>query len=46
MIRHKTLLVVAHRPSTIRQADRILLIREKRLIEFGTPEELLSELSG
>jgi subfamily B ATP-binding cassette protein MsbA len=45
VVKDKTLFVVAHRPSTIRKADRVLLLKDKKLTEAGTPEELLSELS-
>jgi len=41
LIRDKTLFVVAHRLSTIQNADRILLLNEKRLIAMGTHQELL-----
>ena len=33
--------MVAHRLSTIQNADRILLLNEKRLIAMGTHQELL-----
>ena len=41
LLRSKTLFVVAHRLSTIQNADRILLLNEKRLIAMGTHQELL-----
>lgn len=41
LIRHKTLFIVAHRLSTIQDADRILLLRGSRLIATGTHESLL-----
>jgi ABC-type multidrug transport system fused ATPase/permease subunit len=41
LLRSKTLFVVAHRLSTIQNADRILLLNEKRLIAMGTHWELL-----
>ncbi len=40
LLRAKTLFVVAHRLSTIQDADRILLLNEKRLIAMGTHQEL------
>jgi ABC-type multidrug transport system fused ATPase/permease subunit len=42
-VRGKTLVIVAHRLSTVRDVDRILLLREKRLVASGTHEALLAE---
>ena len=36
-----TLLVIAHRLSTVADFDRILVMSEGRAEEFGTPRELL-----
>ena len=41
LIKGKTLIVVAHRLSTIRNADQILVVNKGELIAFGTQEELL-----
>ncbi|MBN1315679.1 MAG: ABC transporter ATP-binding protein [Anaerolineales bacterium] len=41
MMREKTIFVVAHRPTTIRSADRILLLNERRLVATGTHQQLL-----
>jgi ABC-type multidrug transport system fused ATPase/permease subunit len=41
LVRDKTLFVVAHRISTIRDADRILLLNKSRLIAVGTHESLM-----
>jgi ABC-type multidrug transport system fused ATPase/permease subunit len=41
LVRDKTLFVVAHRPSTIRRSDRILLLNESRLVAVGTHQSLL-----
>ena len=37
----RTSLVIAHRLSTVRRADRILVIDEGRIVQSGTHEELL-----
>ena len=42
LMRGRTSFVVAHRLSTIRNADCILVMRDGRIIERGTHEELLS----
>ena len=42
LVRDKTLFIVAHRLSTVQNADRILLLNEKRLVAVGTHQELLS----
>ena len=42
-IRKKTLFVVAHRFSTIRDSDRIFLLNESRLIAVGTHASLMAE---
>ena len=38
-----TILVIAHRLSTVRQADRILVFEEGRMIASGTHDELMKE---
>ncbi len=39
----RTVLVSAHRLSTIKHADRILVIDEGRIVESGTHDELISK---
>jgi len=38
--RQRTLLIIAHRPSTIRSADRILVLENGRIVEDGTHNDL------
>ena len=42
IIKDKTVFIVAHRLSTIRNADRILYISDKGIAEEGTHEELMA----
>ena len=40
--RGRTLIVIAHRLSTVRNADQILVLRDGRLVERGTWEDLVA----
>ena len=43
LVKDKTLVVIAHRLSTVRTADQILVMDAGRLAEHGTHEELLTK---
>jgi ABC-type multidrug transport system fused ATPase/permease subunit len=40
--KNKTLIMVSHRFSTVRNANKIIVINEGKIVEMGTHEELLS----
>ena len=41
-MKNRTVLVIAHRLSTVKNADRIFVINEGRIVEQGSHEELLA----
>ena len=44
--RDATVLTIAHRLNTILDADKVLVLDQGRLVEFGSPSDLLSRRSG
>ena len=46
LMRGRTSVIIAHRLSTVRRADRIYVIDDGRVIETGTHEELFSREGG
>lgn len=42
----RTVLIIAHRLSTVRHANRIVVVDKGRIVEMGTPAELLQRPEG
>lgn len=46
LMQNRTVFVIAHRLSTVQNADKIVVINDGEIIETGTHEELLQEENG
>ncbi len=42
-MRNRTTLIIAHRLSTVKRADRIVVLEQGRILEIGRPEELMQK---
>lgn len=42
LIRGRTTLMIAHRLSTLRKANKIIVVDKGNIIEFGSPDELMA----
>jgi len=43
--RNKTVVIIAHRLSTVKNADQIVVLKEGKIVEFGNHEQLVSKKS-
>ena len=45
LIKNKTVLIIAHRMRTVTNADKIVVLKDGKVTEMGTPNELLEKNS-
>jgi ABC-type multidrug transport system fused ATPase/permease subunit len=43
VLKNRTAFIVAHRLSTVQHADEVLVLKEGRIVERGTPSFLLAQ---
>ena len=46
IMQEKTILMIAHRPETIRKSDQVIVMEKGRVIESGNHDELAKRMSG
>ena len=44
--KNRTNIIVSHRVSTLRNADRILVLKDGKMIQYGSHEELMADAEG
>ena len=44
--RESTVITIAHRLSTLEHSDKIMVLEQGKLVQFGSPKELQSEIGG
>ncbi len=42
LVQDKTVLIIAHRMRTVRDVNKIVVLKKGSIVETGSPEELLS----
>lgn len=43
LIQNKTVLIIAHRMRTVNNADKIIVLKDGKIVEEGTPQDLLQQ---
>ncbi len=46
LVKNRTVLIIAHRMRTVANADKIVVLKDGRVVEQGTPRELLKKPDG
>ena len=46
LMKHKTVIIIAHRFSTLQHTDKIIVLNKGRLVEAGSPGELANLKDG
>ena len=46
LVKHRTVLVIAHRLATVKHADRVVVVHDGRLAEVGTHDQLMTREDG
>ncbi len=41
-----TIIIIAHRPSTIANADKLLVLKDEKVVECGSPQKLIKDKSS